>query len=176
LSQIIRLAETLDWSTERVQLCPVCKQVVTARDIYSRGLPVEFRCYECRATRTNPCDHGTTDGTVDCECGMRDVEFLASAARWIDEHEEEERDVLIDSSRVGRWYPDNTHVAKIAIVGRTTWSSYAMPPLRIDRPDWISIGQQMNWFLPHAATTPPARRPIKPGLRRRLIRLTNLTE
>lgn len=35
-----------------------------------------------------PCDHGYTDGTIDCsECGHTASTFIARAGEWLDDHD-----------------------------------------------------------------------------------------
>ena len=78
------VARTFGWTTERVQRCPECGIVHLApEDICSRGYPVEFICPECRQRRINECPHDTTDGSVDCECGMPASEFITAAGEWL---------------------------------------------------------------------------------------------
>lgn len=37
---------------------------------------------------SEPCDHGGTDGTVDCEaCGVTAGEFIEAARKWLEDHD-----------------------------------------------------------------------------------------
>jgi len=82
------VASTFGWSTEFVQRCPECGVVhLDPDEIYTKGFPVEWRCPKCHQNRTTPCPHETTDGSVDCDCGMAASAFIAAAREWLDNHD-----------------------------------------------------------------------------------------
>lgn len=41
---------------------------------------------EVPAPDGSPCDHDSTDGTVDCECGAKVMSFISAAREWLDDH------------------------------------------------------------------------------------------
>lgn len=82
------VAGSFGWSTQLVQHCPECGVVHVDRDdVHSRGYPVEFNCPDCRRLCINPCPHQTTDGTVDCDCGMPAGEFIDAARDWLESND-----------------------------------------------------------------------------------------
>lgn len=34
-----------------------------------------------------PCDHDSTDGTVDCGCGVTATEFISAAREWLEDND-----------------------------------------------------------------------------------------
>ncbi len=81
------VARSFGWATEFVQCCPECDVVhLSPEDIHTHGFPVEWRCPNCGRENTTPCPHETTDGTVDCDCGMTASDFISLAREWLDAH------------------------------------------------------------------------------------------
>ena len=46
------------------------------------GCPDTVECPDC-------CPHDGTDGTVDCDCGVKAITFIQHAQAWLDDHEGE---------------------------------------------------------------------------------------
>ena len=70
------IATSFGWSPQRVQLCTHCRRPFDMDDV---------ECPEsddpCSST---VCDH-SSDGTVDCKCGVTASAFIASAHRLLDD-------------------------------------------------------------------------------------------
>ena len=69
-------AQTFGWSLRSVQRCHVCGTVDTAVNGES------WECAEC-GNRNRTCRHDSTDGTVDCPCGVGAIEFISAAGEWL---------------------------------------------------------------------------------------------
>ena len=62
-------AQSLGWSLRRVQADAEGKNV---------------RHLKCRPRFGFGCDHGETDGTVDCPCGVTASDFIRAAAEYLE--------------------------------------------------------------------------------------------
>ena len=70
------VANSFGWSLRTVQRCKECGRVDTA--IHGE----RWECAEC-GNRNKTCDHDSTDGTVDCPCGVGAMEFISAAGEWL---------------------------------------------------------------------------------------------
>lgn len=90
------VASTFGWSVRDAQApleCRALKQATADLDGTEAGevcglpalLDLVRGCWGHQ--QEHPCDHDSTDGTVDCEeCGVTPSEFIAAARKWLDEH------------------------------------------------------------------------------------------
>ena len=70
------VANNFGWSLRTVQRCKECGRVDTA--IHGG----RWECAEC-GNWNKTCDHDSTDGTVDCGCGVTAMEFISAAGEWL---------------------------------------------------------------------------------------------
>jgi len=79
------LASRFGWSLRDVQHCRHCKRPLNV-NADDHGA---VRCEDCGKRKGNVyCDHGGTDGTVDCkECGLKVGDFLGAAFDFLAEND-----------------------------------------------------------------------------------------
>jgi hypothetical protein len=77
------VAGTFGWSTERVQKCPSCHQLVNPGDLMCQN------CYLKLTDFPDPlCRHPTTDGTIACvDCGVTASQFIQAAGEYLRDHD-----------------------------------------------------------------------------------------
>jgi hypothetical protein len=79
------LASRFGWSPSQVQRCTRCNRLNTVDEPCDR-----YRCGHCDR-KTPYCDHAS-DGTVNCNCGVKTSDFLSHAQDFLDEHDGETTD------------------------------------------------------------------------------------
>lgn len=80
-------ADTFGWSARSIQRCRQCGHVAT--DVDCGRL---WECPEC-GHGGEACDHGPTDGTVDCPlCGVSAGDFITAAGDWLRDNDGAETD------------------------------------------------------------------------------------
>lgn len=74
-------ASTFGWSVQEVQTCPSCGKILSGDDTAS------LKCPACDA-ELKICDHGGTDGTVDCkQCGVTATDFITAAGNYLEDND-----------------------------------------------------------------------------------------
>ena len=81
------VANSFGWSLRTVQRCKECGRVDTSPIWLTVGNETDepserWECAEC-GNRNRTCDHDSTDGTVDCACGVGAMEFISAAGEWL---------------------------------------------------------------------------------------------
>jgi len=81
------VATSFGWSLRTVQRCKECGRLDTSPIWIDRAgnetdEPGEqWECAEC-GSQNRTCDH-SSDGTVDCPCGVGAMEFISAAGEWL---------------------------------------------------------------------------------------------
>lgn len=80
------LARAFGWNMASVQKCHYCGE---AFDADTPGADEDCDENDDGHDRPDGCQHDGTDGTVDCKCGLKAGDFIASAFDWLDAHDGE---------------------------------------------------------------------------------------
>lgn len=89
------LANTFGWDMQELQKLRKkgdCKHPKFDTDDYDFVMSGELKCCSCGAKHPSPCDHSSTDGTVDCSCGVTASQFIAAAGEWLRNNDGAEAD------------------------------------------------------------------------------------
>lgn len=78
------VATSFGWNMTEVQRCNRCGAL---NKVPRNDCRVDvYICKTCNK-EADICDHSSTDGTIDCDCGVTASEFIAIAGDWLRQHD-----------------------------------------------------------------------------------------